>query len=214
MMAGLGLAVLGFFSGSILFSSLLPMLLKGIDITACSEDHNPGASNAFAFAGKDIGFLALFCDLSKGALPVLLARQILSLNDPMMALVIAAPVLGHAFSPFAHGHGGKAIAASFGVFLGLFPESTLLLPLIFWYLLFSFVFALRPHAWRTVIVFSFLLIAAALQPYAPLFWGTLLLSSTVIYRHLPGLRSSAPEIWCFGHKLWAFRPHCEQHLQD
>lgn len=213
-MAGICLAGLGFFCGSILFSFLLPLLLKGIDITACSQDHNPGASNAFALAGKGIGLLSLICDLGKGALPVLLARHILPLDDPMMALILAAPVLGHAFSPFAHGHGGKAIAASFGVFLGLFPQSTLLLCLIFWYLLFSCFFVLRPHAWRTAVVFFFLIAAAAFQPHAPVFWGTLLLGTTVIYRHLPALRCGAPEFWCLGRKVWAFHSAYKQHLQD
>ena len=63
-------ALLGFLSGSILYSALLPRWLRGIDIVAGSDDHNPGAANAFLLAGPQVGVLCVLCDLAKGFLPV------------------------------------------------------------------------------------------------------------------------------------------------
>ena len=121
-MLALGLFVLGFFSGSVLYSALLPRLAKGVDVRALAPDHNPGAANVFKYAGVPVGILALVCDLAKAYVPVRLALRWLPLADPAFALVLCAPVLGHAFSPFAHFRGGKAIAASFGALLALLPR--------------------------------------------------------------------------------------------
>ena len=128
-MLALGLFVLGFFSGSVLYSALLPRLTKGVDVRALAPDHNPGAANVFKYAGVPVGILALVCDLAKAYVPVRLALRWLPLADPAFALVLCAPVLGHAFSPFAHFRGGKAIAASFGALLALLPGCTVVLPL-------------------------------------------------------------------------------------
>ena len=45
-----------------------------------------------------------------------------------MVAVAVAPALGHAFSPFLQGRGGKAVATTFGVWAGLTgPEVPLVL---------------------------------------------------------------------------------------
>lgn len=38
-----------------------------------------------------------------------------------MAAVALAPILGHDFSPFLRGHGGKGLATTFGIWTGLAP---------------------------------------------------------------------------------------------
>jgi glycerol-3-phosphate acyltransferase PlsY len=55
----------------------------------------------------------------KGAIPVLLARYTFEISGPELIPVALAPVAGHAFSPFLGFHGGKAIATTFGIWLGL-----------------------------------------------------------------------------------------------
>ena len=122
----IGFVAAGFFSGSILYSLILPKWIKGVDIVAVSDDHNPGTANAMKYAGKLVGSLCLICDLGKGFFPVWIAAQFLPVGAFSFALVMAAPVMGHAFSPMLRGRGGKAIAATFGVLLGLLPLHLLL----------------------------------------------------------------------------------------
>ena len=74
----------------------------------------------------------------EGFLPVWLASHILDTRRWMFAFVLCAPVAGHAFPLFYPKRGGKAIAVSFGVLLGLLPRYRPVLLLIFFYLLFSF----------------------------------------------------------------------------
>jgi len=107
----------GFISGSLLFSVWLARL-KGRDPRA-AEDHNPGALNAFRVGGWVVGVPAMLLDFVKAAVPVWAGRSVLGISGFWLVPVALAPVLGHAFSPFFRGRGGKAIAATFGVWCGL-----------------------------------------------------------------------------------------------
>ena len=121
---------LGYFLGSMLFGYRITWLLKGVDIRKLAEDENPGTYNAFVFGGFWCGILTLLADMGKGYLPVILYRQNYSTEELIFALVMAAPVFGHAFSIFHGRKGGKGIAVSFtagvvsnletGAFAGVF----------------------------------------------------------------------------------------------
>ena len=129
---------LGYLSGSLMFGYAVPKLIKGIDVRKESSDGNPGTANAFLCGGALCGILVLLGDILKGLLPVYMAGKHLGTEFMGFALIMAAPVFGHAF-PLAGGkkNGGKGIAVSFGVLIGLYPFLTNLWLLIFWYLLFS-----------------------------------------------------------------------------
>lgn len=146
--------VLGYLSGSVLYARLLPKLFCGVDVCAASDDGNPGAANAFKYGGIAVGLAVILCELAKGFLPVFLAGGILDRRRLLFFPVMAAPVIGHAFPFLKSGEGGKAIAVSFGVMIGLYPEVRPLLLLIFFYLLFSLVIVIRPHFYRSVITFA------------------------------------------------------------
>ena len=105
---------LGYFLGSMLFGYRITWLLKGVDIRKLAEDENPGTYNAFVFGGFWCGILTLLADMGKGYLPVILYRQNYSTEELIFALVMAAPVFGHAFSIFHGRKGGKGIAVSLG----------------------------------------------------------------------------------------------------
>jgi glycerol-3-phosphate acyltransferase PlsY len=111
-------AGLSFLCGSLPFSVWLPWLFRRTDARSFG-DGNPGATNAFRAGGALIGLLALMLDVSKAAAPVGLAYFNLGYRGLPMALVATAPVLGHAFSPFLRFRGGKALATSLGVWIGL-----------------------------------------------------------------------------------------------
>lgn len=147
-------AIFGYLTGGILFAYLIPKKVKGIDIRKESRDGNPGTANAFLYAGVPCGILVLVCDLLKGAIPVHLAVRTLDVQNPGFILVMAAPVLGHVVPVFrGYAGGGKGIAVSFGVLLGLWPGFPCIWLLAFWYLFFSLVFVLNPHSFRTIAAF-------------------------------------------------------------
>ena len=109
MVRALLFILLGYLSGSVLYAKIWGKLLCGTDITQGSTDGNPGTANAFIQGGFWCGVLTLLCELLKGILPVyfyMRGMEPQALSDGWMALVIAAPVLGHTFPLFQKHHGG------------------------------------------------------------------------------------------------------------
>lgn len=178
----------GFLFGSVLFSKLLPLLLFGRDVSAESGDRNPGAANAFATCGVAVGMLCLLLDMFKGFLPVLLGRLLLDTSDPLFALVILAPVLGHAIAPFNRFHGGKCIATSFGVTIALMPQCLAAPILAVLYILFSTVVRIRSHRRRSIITFgAFIAVSVPLLLYVRQISyaiACVAIALTAIYKHL------------------------------
>ena len=199
----IGFVAAGFFSGSILYSLILPKWIKGVDIVAVSDDHNPGTANAMKYAGKLVGSLCLICDLGKGFFPVWIAAQFLPVGAFSFALVMAAPVMGHAFSPMLRGRGGKAIAATFGVLLGLLPYWQPVAILVVLYIFFSVVVVIRPHRLRTI--WTFTLFAAGGLLFckaASIVIGCVAISAVVLCRHLsPAPDEAGRELVVLGRKI-------------
>lgn len=110
--------LLAFFSGSLPFSVWTGRLFLGKDIRAVG-DANPGATNVLRAGGKGVAALALLLDFLKGALPVGLAHLRLGMTGWPLILIAVLPVLGHAFTPFLGGRGGKAVATTGGIWCGL-----------------------------------------------------------------------------------------------
>jgi acyl phosphate:glycerol-3-phosphate acyltransferase len=108
---------LEFFLGSLMFSYWLAGR-QGQDLKAVG-DGNPGAVNLWRAAGWRWGVAGLLLDYLKGLLPLacIVYRGLFSGME--LAMLAAAPVLGHAFSPFLGFSGGKAIAVTFGVWTAL-----------------------------------------------------------------------------------------------
>jgi acyl phosphate:glycerol-3-phosphate acyltransferase len=109
---------LAYMVGSLPFSYWIGRLALRTDIRT-QGDGNPGATNVLRAGGKGWGALALALDFLKGALPVALANFVLRWDGLALALIATAPILGHAFSPFLGFRGGKAVAATFGIWTGL-----------------------------------------------------------------------------------------------
>ena len=75
--------------------------------------------------------------------------------DIWITFVLAAPVAGHIFPVFHRFRGGKGIAVSFGVLLGLYPYMKPVLLLASCFLLFSFVIVITPNYHKTFATLSF-----------------------------------------------------------
>ncbi len=181
-------ALTGYVIGSMLFSYRLPLLFKGIDVREKSQDHNPGVYNAFKYSGVPTGVVCLMLDVLKGALPVMAAVRFCDPWSLAFAAVLSAPVLGHAFSLFHRFSGGKAIAVSFGVLIGLFPRLYPLAAQCVFFILFSTVIVIRPNSRRAVYTYAFTLAAnavfLALGVIGPgVFVGCLVISAVCAYKN-------------------------------
>ncbi len=146
--------ITGFFSGSILFCQIIPMYVLNIDICAISNDHNPGAANVFINCGAFWGMICLSLDILKGYIPIILALQQLDSGNSLFAIVLAAPVLGHAVSPFHHFHGGKCISTAFGEMLALYTVNRIGILLALIYILLSTIIRINPNRLRSMVAFG------------------------------------------------------------
>ena len=182
------LIVLSYLLGSVLFSYHLPKWVSGVDITKASEDHNPGAYNAFRFAGVPAGLGCLALDMLKGFLPAWAALRLWGPDFPLLPLVMLSPVLGHAMAPWYAFGGGKAIATSFGVLAGLLPYSPAVWVLVFWHLFYSLVCVLHPNEKRSVATFLCFMGTCALAGLRshelPLAMGCVLMALPPLWKNL------------------------------
>lgn len=175
----------GYLSGSVLYAYWLPKLLCGKNVIEISNDNNPGTANAYKSSGVFIGTLVLFCELSKGFLPVYFAAKHAAVESMLFIPVVLAPVLGHAFPIFDYKKGGKAIAVSFGVLLGLFPICRPVLILAAAYLSYSLVIVIEPHIFRSVVTFFTFSVLNFLTCSLPsLCFSGIAISAVVIFKHL------------------------------
>lgn len=171
----------GYLSGSVLYARVLCRLFGGEQQLLDSKDANPGTTNAFACGGFLCGVLTLMGDLLKGILPVwAYVRSGQAITPVSLALVLAAPVVGHAFPCFYGFHGGKGIAVSFGCLLGLVPLWAPVVLFAACFVFFSVVVRITPHFQRTAITYftTLILLALTRQP-SGVALGYLLISVTV-----------------------------------
>lgn len=81
--------------------------------------------------------------------------------------------------------GGKAIAVSFGVLIGLLPWHFTVFLLVFYYLLFSLVLRIKSHSIRSICTFSsFMLTCFFTEKEPSILIGCAILSLTVVYKHI------------------------------
>lgn len=174
----------GYFSGSILFARIYGTLFNK-DIIGSSNDKNPGAANAFINGGFFCGTLTLIGDLFKGFIPVFLFLYLTKNTGPGIALVLAAPVLGHNYSVFYRFTGGKGIAVSFGCLLGLLPYAVPVLILAAVYITLSVAVVISPNYYRSITAYTLVTVIAffAVEPFG-IKTGMGIISALIIIKHL------------------------------
>ena len=151
---------------------------------------NAGATNTFRVLGKKPGIVVLSIDIIKGALatflPVIVLNSTLRIeNEHIIQIQILAAVfavVGHVFPIFAQFKGGKGVATSLGVIIGLQPLAALVCVVLFLivFILFQFV-----SLGAIVAALSFpLVIRFIIQEDSNwLFCFSILLSFLVIFAH-------------------------------
>jgi len=117
---------LSYLVGAIPTGWIIPKIVRGIEI----RDHgsgNVGATNVGRVIGKKWGFTVFFLDVFKGLMAVSLIGPIFW--DPSLGLALIyyrlllgiTAVLGHNWTIFLKFKGGKGVATSLGISVGLFP---------------------------------------------------------------------------------------------
>ena len=137
--------ILAYLVGSVPFGVLIARS-KGINIRQRGSG-NVGATNVFRVVGRGFGVSCLLLDFLKGFLPVVLATNLLRIAGETPAVPLPflwdftgelpadrqlyvhsiqvitalAAIMGHNYSIFLRGKGGKGIATSAGVLMALMP---------------------------------------------------------------------------------------------
>lgn len=123
-----------FFLGSLPFGHWLA-LARGVDLREQGSG-NTGATNVGRVLGKKWGIFVFVLDLGKGWIAVALAKSVGNLPETWSVTVGVFAVLGHVFSPWLGFRGGKGVATSAGILIGLAPWVALGVALI-WFLAFQ-----------------------------------------------------------------------------
>ena len=187
----LGAVVVGsYLIGSIPFGYLAGRC-KGVDIRDFGSG-NIGATNVLRVLGKRWGIPVFICDAAKGLLAVWVSMWgvrhvgVTPLSAEMVGIVGAVScIVGHNFTCWLGFKGGKGVATSAGVLIGLMPVEALIVVTV-WAIVFlisryvslaslmaavslpiSLLFAVGPHGARS----------------SPLFYFSLLISALVVWRH-------------------------------
>lgn len=115
--------------GSTPFGVILARL-HGVDLRKVGSG-NVGATNVGRTLGRKWGYLCFCLDVMKGLLPALAVGILLRTQEPptppRQAAWLAtgcAAIAGHVFSLYLRFRGGKGVATSLGVVLGIYPYFT------------------------------------------------------------------------------------------
>ncbi len=187
--------LLSYLLGSIPTAYLFGKALKGIDIRKVGSG-NVGATNALRVLGKRVGITVLLIDILKGFIAVILLGDFF-VNKPhlwqaqnLRIFMGLCCICGHNWTVFLQFKGGKGIAASFGVLLGLsmrVPGLNIVMGLIIltWFLVF---FSFRMVSLASIMAALALPIFCFLfkQPF-PLISLSFLLCVFVVIRHKANL---------------------------
>jgi glycerol-3-phosphate acyltransferase PlsY len=128
MMKFIALLIASYLLGAVPFGLLIAGA-HGIDLRKVGSG-NIGATNLSRALGKKWAYLCFVLDLAKGLLPTVAAGYWLSDIQGATGLwarlaVGSAAVVGHIFPVYLRFKGGKGVATSFGVAIGLWPYYTL-----------------------------------------------------------------------------------------
>jgi acyl phosphate:glycerol-3-phosphate acyltransferase len=138
--------LISYLIGSLPTAYLFGRILKGIDIRQVGSG-NVGATNAMRALGRGPGVIVLLLDILKGFVVVVFLgsyftnKPILFHEQNLRILMGLCCIAGHNWTIFLQFKGGKGIATSFGVLLGLSLKipglnTVIGLTILIWFLVF------------------------------------------------------------------------------
>jgi glycerol-3-phosphate acyltransferase PlsY len=129
--------IIAYLIGSIPTAFWVGKYFNGIDIREHGSK-NAGATNTFRVLGKKSGWFVLMVDILKGVaaatLPYWFQSQLIGFKDELLILQLSASfsaVFGHVFPIFAGFRGGKGVATSLGIVIGLNPLAAAICLVVF-----------------------------------------------------------------------------------
>ena len=188
--------LISYLIGSIPAAYIFGRLLKGIDIRKFGSG-NVGATNALRVLGKPAGIAVLVLDILKGFVAVfflgnIIAARITGISDITARVLLGfCCICGHNWTIFLRFKGGKGMATTLGVLLGLAVKAAGI----------KVVFALVILTWLVVFAISRIVSLASIlsgialplymfllkQPRI-LIYSSVLLSILIILRHKSNLK--------------------------
>lgn len=181
--------------GSIPTAYIFGRVLKGIDIRRVGSG-NVGATNASRVLGKKVGVIILFLDILKGLLPVIFLGDFITSramsNQELLRIILGLScIIGHNWTIFLGFKGGKGIATTLGVLLGLTARVAGLKIVLIWVIL-TWLIAFIPFR---IVSLSSVISGISLPVYTALFKqskiifvSSIVLAAFIILRHKPNLK--------------------------
>jgi acyl phosphate:glycerol-3-phosphate acyltransferase len=194
------LLVFGYLIGSIPFG-LLAGKIKGVDIRKVGSG-NIGATNIYRTLGIVPALAVFILDMLKGTAAVCLAQSLLPLSTPYLSreyyIILAgvAAIVGHMFSVFLKGKGGKGAATSLGILLGVTPD-LFVIAIIYVIVCIAVTRYVSVTSITGVILLSILMFVF----HKPAAYGifTVVVAVLMIYKHIPNIKrlmdGTEPKIW-------------------
>ena len=142
MMVLLLIIFLAYLIGSIPTAVWVGRKFHGIDVREHGSK-NAGATNTFRVLGRKSGWFVLIIDVLKGLLAAILPLLFKTEYDDNQLLFFQLStsfvcIIGHVYPVFAQFRGGKGVATSLGIIIGLNPFSAGISLLIFLIVFFAF----------------------------------------------------------------------------
>jgi glycerol-3-phosphate acyltransferase PlsY len=179
---GLLSIILGYAIGALPFGIILTKLVIGVDIRTIGSGAT-GSTNVTRALGIGYGFINAVLDISKGIVPVLVARAF-GLPLAWQAASALAAVIGHNWPIYAGFKGGKGIATSFGALVVLEPGFAFIIPV---FAMIAIVTKIKSIA---SITSALLMIPLALLLHEPIeiVFLAISISALAIYRHKENIK--------------------------
>lgn len=181
--------IISYFVGSIPTAYIFGRALKGIDIRKFGSG-NIGATNAFRVLGRGPGITVLLLDVLKGLVTVVVLAKFFP-GELLWIIFGLTCVVGHIWTIFLGFKGGKGMATTLGVLLGLtFKIAGLKIVLgaaiLIW--LVTFIASKIVSLSSIVSAVSLPILAIVFRQSAVLISLSIVLSALVILRHKPNIQ--------------------------
>jgi glycerol-3-phosphate acyltransferase PlsY len=181
-------AIIGYLFGSIPTAVWIGRIYYNLDVREHGSK-NAGATNTFRVLGKKPGIIVLLIDVLKGIIASIFPILFMDLHEMSYAFLISLrlvssifSMIGHVLPIFAGFKGGKGVATSLGVLIGLQPFAALLCFSVFLIVFVSFKFV-SFGAIMSAVTYPFIVYSVDPNVLFHEMIFTVILSSAVVFTH-------------------------------
>jgi glycerol-3-phosphate acyltransferase PlsY len=180
--------IIGYLFGSIPTAVWIGRIYYNLDVREHGSK-NAGATNTFRVLGKKPGIIVLLIDVLKGIIASIFPILFMDLHEMSYAFLISLrlvssifSMIGHVLPVFAGFKGGKGVATSLGVLIGLQPFAALLCFSVFLIVFVSFKFV-SFGAIMSAVTYPFIVYSVDPNVLFHEMIFTVILSSAVVFTH-------------------------------